>query len=163
MKTQLIFVFFIGIFCFNCYSQKSNKQYYPLKLVQYESNVNAPFSAHEMVQLKEVYGASIEKEILSRPNRVLSLKNLLRNRILIRNMPNLKDHKKYILLSKVPIFDAFVSTLQRDFVFNLQEFNPLKYAFSFYSRGEHMYRVDGTDYFIFVKSQHYKKLNRWKK
>jgi hypothetical protein len=170
MRSLIISVFFFLFLCFSCFgqrmvlgnttSQKSNKQYYPLKLVQYDSNVNAPFSAHEMVQLKEVYGASLEKEILSRPNRVLSMKNLLRNRIVIENRPDPKDQKKCTLLSEVPLFDAFVSTLQRDFVFNPQEFNPLKYAFSFYSRGEHMYRVDGTDYFIFVKSQHSKKVRR---
>ena len=160
MKTHLIFIFFISVFCFNAYSQKSNRRYSPLKLVHYDANVNAPFSADEMVQLKEVYGAFLEKEILSRPNRVLSMKNLLRNRIVIENRPDPKDQKKCTLLSEVPLFDAFVSTLQRDFVFNPQEFNPQKYAFSFYSRGEHMYRVDGTDYFIFVKSQHSKKVKR---
>jgi hypothetical protein len=170
MRSLIISVFFFLFLCFSCFgqrmvlgnttSQKSNKQYYPLKLVQYDSNVNAPFSAHEMVQLKEVYGASLEKEILSRPNRVLTMKNLLRNRIVIESTPDLKDQKKCTLLSEVPLFDAFVSTLQRDFIFNPQEFNPLKYAFSFYSRGEHMYRVDGTDYFIFIKSQHSKKVNR---
>ena len=127
----------------------------PLKVVQYDANVNTSFSKNEMLQLKEVYGVSLEKEILSRPNRVLFMKNLLRNRIVIVNRSNPKDQKKCTLLSEVPLFDAFVSTLQRDLVFNRQEFNPLKYVFSFYSQGEHMYRVDGTDYFILVKSQHY--------
>ena len=97
---------------------------------------------------------------MNRPNRVLSMKNLLRNRIVIKNMPNLKDHKKYILLSKVPLFDAFVTTLERDSVFNPQEFNPLKYVFSFYSLGEHFYRVDGTDYYIYIKSQYSKKKDK---
>ena len=129
--------------------------YLPLEVVQYDSNVNAPFSVTELSQLNEVYGASLDKEILSRPNRVLAMKNLLRNRIVIENRSKPKDQKKCTLLSEVPLFDAFVSTLQRDSVFNPQEFNPLKYAFSFYSQGEHMYRVDGTDYFIIVKSQHY--------
>jgi len=59
-------------------------------------------------------------------------------------------------LSEVTLFDAFVSTLTRDSVFNPQKFNPLKYSFPFYARGEYMYRVDGTDYFILVKSQHSK-------
>ena len=126
----------------------------PLEVIQYNTNVNAPFSVTELSQLNEVYGASLDKEILSRPNRVLAMKNLLRNRIVIENRSKPKDQKKCTLLSEVPLFDAFVSTLQRDSVFNPQEFNPLKYAFSFYSRGEHMYRVDGTDYFIIVKSQH---------
>ena len=119
--------------------------------------MNTPFTADEMLQLKEVYGASLDKEILNRPNRALSMKNLLRNRIVIKNAPNLKDHKKYTLLSKVPLFDAFVTTLERDSIFDPQKFNPLKYTFSFYSLGAHLYRVDGTDYFIFIKSQHFKR------
>jgi hypothetical protein len=63
--------------------------------VQYDSNVFTPFSADEMVQLKEVYGASLEKEILIRPNRVLSMKNLLRNRIVIESIP---DPKMYLII-----------------------------------------------------------------
>ena len=155
MKTYFIYILFIGLFSYNCNSQNSSRLYSPLEVVQYDSNVNTPFSATELSQLNEVYGASLDKEILSRPNRVLAMKNLLRNRIVIENRSKPKDQKKCTLLSEVPLFDAFVSTLQRDSVFNPQEFNPLKYAFSFYSQGEHMYRVDGTDYFIIVKSQHY--------
>ena len=155
MKTYILHIFFIGLFSYNCNSQNSTRLYLPLEVIQYNTNVNAPFSVTELSQLNEVYGASLDKEILSRPNRVLAMKNLLRNRIVIENRSKPKDQKKCTLLSEVPLFDAFVSTLQRDSVFNPQEFNPLKYAFSFYSRGEHMYRVDGTDYFIIVKSQHY--------
>ena len=154
MKTYFIYILFIGVFSYNCNSQNTNHLYLPLEVVQYETNVNAPFSANELLQLNQVYGASLDKEILSRPNRVLSMKNLLRNRIVIENRSNPKDQKKCTLLSEVPLFDAFVSTLQRESVFNPQEFNPLKYTFSFYSQGEHMYQVDGTDYFIIVKSQH---------
>ena len=157
MNTHFIYILFIGFFSFNCNSQNSNRHYLPLEVVHYNTNVSAPFSVDEIVQLNEVYGAFLDKEILSRPQRVLAMKNLLRNRIIIENRPNPKDQKKCTLLSEVPLFDAFVSTLQRDSAFNPQEFNPLKYTFSFYSRGEQMYRVDGTDYFILVKSQHHNK------
>ena len=154
MNTHFLYILFIGLFSYNCNSQNSSRLYVPLEVVQYDANVNAPFSPNELSQLNEVYGTSLDKEILSRPNRVLAMKNLLRNRILIENRSNPKDQKQCTLLSEVPLFDAFVSSLQRDSVFNIQEFNPLKYAFSFYSRGVHMYRVDGTDFFILVKSQH---------
>ena len=154
MKTHFLYILLVSLFYYNCNSQNTNRSYASLKVVKYDVNVNTPFSANEMLQLQEVYGASLEKEILSRPNRVLSMKNLLRNRIVIEKRPNLRDQKECTLLSEVPLFDAFVSTLQRDSVFNPQEFNPLKYTFSFYSRGEHMYRVDGTNYFILIKFQH---------
>ena len=156
MKTHFLYISFIVLFSYNCTSQNTNRRYLPLTVVQYEDNVNTPFSANEMFQLTEVYGSSLEKEILSRPNRVLSMKNLLRNRLVIENRPDPKDQKECTLLSEVPLFDAFVSTLTRDSVFNPQKFNPLKYSFPFYARGEYMYRVDGTDYFILVKSQHSK-------
>ena len=156
MKTHFLYILFIVLFSYNCTSQNTNRRYLPLTVVQYEDNVNTPFSANEMFQLTEVYGSSLEKEILSRPNRVLSMKNLLRNRLVIENRPDPKDQKKCPLLSEVTLFDAFVSTLTRDSVFNPQKFNPLKYSFPFYARGEYMYRVDGTDYFILVKSQHFK-------
>lgn len=157
MKTHFLYILFVALFCYTGNSQNTNRSYTPLKVVEYDVNVNTPFSANEMLQLQEVYGASLDKEILSRPNRVLSMKNLLRNRIVIEKRPNPRDQKECTLLSEVPLFDAFVSTLQRDSVFDPQEFNPLKYTLSFYSRGEHMYRVDGTDYFIFIKSQHSKR------
>ena len=157
MKPHFLYILFLVLFSYNCNSQNTNRRYLPLTVVQFDANVSTPFSANEMLQLTEVYGASLDKEILSRPNRVLSMKNLLRNRIVIKNTPNLKDHKKYTLLSKVPLFDAFVTTLEKDSVFNPQKFNPLKYTFSFYSLGEHLYRVDGTDFYIYIKSQHSKK------
>jgi hypothetical protein len=157
MKEYFLYILFVIFLGNNCNSQNTQKRYTHLNVVSYGDNVNTSFTADEMAQLKEVYGASLEKEILNRPNRALSMKNLLRNRIVIKNAPNLKDHKKYTLLSKVPLFDAFVTTLERDSIFNPQKFNPLKYTFSFYSRGAHLYRVDGTDYFIFIKSQHSKR------
>ena len=131
MKTHFLYILFIVLFSYNCNSQNTNRRYLPLTVIQYDANVSTPFSANEMLQLTEVYGASLDKEILSRPNRVLSMKNLLRNRIVIESIPDPKDQKKCTLLSKVPLFDSFVSTLKRDFVFNPQEFNPLKYVFSF--------------------------------
>ena len=145
---------FVGFFCYHCNSQNSSRPYLPLELVQYDANVNTPFSSTELLHLNEVYGTFLDQEILSRPNRVLAMKNLLRNRIVIETRSNPKDQKQCTLLSEVPLFDAFVSTLKRDTVYKVQEFNPLKYKFSFYSRGEHIYRVDGTDTYILVKSQH---------
>ena len=159
MKTPFLYISFFVLFSYNCNSQNTKKRYFPLEVVSYDDNVNTPFTTDEMLQLKEVYGAFLDKEILNRPNRVLSMKNLLRNRITIEKRSNPKYQKKCTFLSEVPLFEAFVTTLERDSVFNPQEFNPLKYAFSFYSRGENMYQVDGTDYFILIKSQH-SKVNR---
>tara|TARA_B110000967_G_scaffold208614_1_gene261419 strand:+ start:1427 stop:1918 length:492 start_codon:yes stop_codon:yes gene_type:complete len=160
MKTQFVYMFFLGIFSFHCNSQNTSAAFSPLKVIQYKDSVKGPFSNFEMQQLLEVYGSHLDKEILSRPNRVLAMKNLLRNRIVIQENSSSINQKKHTLLSEVPLFDAFVSTNQRDLVFDSQTFNPLKYRFSFYSRGSHTYHVDGTNYSIVVRSQHQNIINQ---
>ena len=78
----------------------------------------------------------------------------INGKVEIKNIPNPSDQKACTLLSDVPLMDYYVNTLDRDTNFNPQNFNPLKYLFSFYSKGTHMYRVDNTSYFIIIKSQH---------
>lgn len=138
---------------FNTNAQ-SSKQRQPLPLVKYNSNVNNPLSSSEMTMLREVYGDALEKDILNKPQRVKDIKNILRNRVEIVEISNPRDQKKCTLLSEVSLFDVYVKTLKRDIVFNKSTFNPLKYNFEFYSKGTHLYRVDHTNYFIIIKSQH---------
>ena len=133
---------------------QSSKQRQPLPLVKYNSNVNNPLSSSEMTMLREVYGDALEKDILSKPQRLKDIKNILRNRVEIVEISNPSNQKKCTLLSEVPLFDVYVKTLKRDTFFNKSTFNPLKYYFKFYSRGTHLYRVDNTNYFIIIKSQH---------
>lgn len=126
----------------------------PLKRVSYSSNVDAPLSAKEQMQLEEVYGDKLNEYVLSKPQRLKDIKHLLRNRIEYKRIPNPHDQKPCPLLSEIPLFNNYVPDLKSDPVFNPQTFNPLKYQFNFYARGTYMYRVDNTDYFIIIKSQH---------
>ena len=135
----------------NGHAQSTKKR--PLPLVQYNSNVNNPLTSSEMNMLREVYGESLEKEILNRPQRLKDTKNILRNRVEVVELAP-KDQKTCTLLSQVPLFNVFVSSLERDGHFNKATFNPLKYNFNFYGRGTQMYRVDNTNFFILIKSQH---------
>ncbi|WP_298905061.1 hypothetical protein [uncultured Psychroserpens sp.] len=135
------------------FSQSSNstrKQ----KTVNYNPNVNSPLTSSELALINEVYGNKTNTNVLSKPQRLKDIKNILRNRVEIKNIPNSSDQKPCTLLSEVPLMDYYVSDLQRDTNFNPQNFNPLKYLFNFNSYGSHMYRVDNTNYFIIVKSQH---------
>ncbi|WP_047545464.1 hypothetical protein [Psychroserpens sp. Hel_I_66] len=122
--------------------------------VNYNSNVDAPLTNSEMDLITEVYGETANDNILDKPQRLKDVKNILRNRVEIKNVPNVRDQKPCTLLSEVPLMDYYVSNLQRDTNFNPQNFNPLKYLFNYYSYGTHMYRVDNTNYFIIIKSQH---------
>ncbi|GGH46525.1 hypothetical protein [Mangrovimonas yunxiaonensis] len=132
--------------------QRQNKV--PLKVVQYGDNVAAPLTFKEKQQLEEVYGDKLEAYVLNRPQRLKDIKHLLRNRVVYQEIPNPNDQKPCPLLSEVSLFNNYVPDLKRDLVFNQQTFNPLKYNFNFYARGSHMYRVDNTNYFIIIKSQH---------
>ncbi|WP_298761855.1 hypothetical protein [uncultured Psychroserpens sp.] len=124
------------------------------KTVNYNSNVNSPLTNSELALINEVYGNKANANVLSKPQRLKDIKNILRNRVEIKNIPNQSDQKPCTLLSEVPLMDYYVDNLQRDTNFNPQNFNPLKYLFNFNSYGSHMYRVDNTNYFIIIKSQH---------
>jgi hypothetical protein len=149
---SLIVLGFSILMSTTAFSQRKIKPQ-PLPLVKYNTNVNAPLTAKELSQIKEVYGSEAEKEVLNRPQRVKDIKNILRNRVVIKQISG-AELKPYPLLSEVTLFDAYVPTLKRDTEFNPKEFNPLKYNFNFYSTGAYMYRVDHTNYFIIIKSQH---------
>lgn len=132
---------------------QSKNQPQPLQIVKYNDNVNAPFTAKELAQIKEVYGENLQKLVLDRPQRVKDVKNILRNRVEIKQLKP-EEIKDCPALSEVPLFNNYVSTLKRDLNFNPTEFNPLKYQFHFYGTGASMYKVDGTNYYIIIKSQH---------
>ncbi len=135
-------------------SAQTNNQREPLPLVKYNQNVNAALSSIERHQLEEVYGDKLQEYVLSRPNHLKAIKNILRNRVEILEFSNIQDQKECTLLSEVSLFNYYTPALKRDQIFNKSSFNPLKYNFSFYSRGAFMYRVDNTNYFILIKSQH---------
>ncbi|MEM5565205.1 hypothetical protein WNY78_08820 [Psychroserpens sp. AS72] len=124
------------------------------KTVTYNTNVNSPLTSAELALVNEVYGNTVNTNVLDKPQRLKDIKNILRNRVEIKNVPNPSDQKTCTLLSEVLLMDYYVSDLQRDTNFNPQNFNPLKYLFNYNSYGTHMYRVDNTNYFIIIKSQH---------
>lgn len=132
------------------FSQSSRKQ----KIVSYDDNVNHPLTSSESAMIDEVYGDKANDYVYNRPRSLKNIKNILRNRVEIKVISNPRDQKECTLLSDVPLMDYYVDGLQRETSFNPQNFNPLKYLFNYNSYGSHMYRVDNTDYFILIKSQH---------
>lgn len=151
--TTVLSVFLI----FSSYGQSPKVNKITPQVIVFNSNTKTAFTDDELAKLQEVYGDALSSEILSRPSRVLSIKEILRNRVILKKISKPDAQKPCPLLSEVPLFDAFVSNLTRDKFFDPKTFNPLKYNFSFSRRGIQLFRVDQTDYFILIKPQHYNK------
>lgn len=155
LKLQAFIVF---VFCFtinySVISQTNNARQHPLPVIDYDVNLNKPLTTVELSQIKEVYGDKTDEYVLNRPQRLKDIKNILRNRIQYKLAEPGTIIKECPLLSEVPLFNNYVSNLNRDVDFNPTTFNPLKYKFSFYTRGASIYKVDNTDYYIMINSQY---------
>ena len=155
MKTRFLLILFCVILSSVSYAQNPSYKNQGPQPISFKSNTKALLNNAELAKLKEVYGADLKSEILDRPARVLTIKETLRNRVIVREITDPNKQKPCPKLSEIPLFDAFVSTLKRDVVFNPKSFNPLKYDFKYHKPGFQLIRVDNTNYFIIIKPQHY--------
>jgi len=122
--------------------------------ITYKDNINIPLNNHELLMINEVYDEYAQQFILDNPNKLKSIKNILRNRVRIYE-EKIKDLSNLQKLSQVPLFKTFNNRLKRDIVFNPNTFNPLKYDFNYNSRDKtKSYRVDNTNYIIVIYSQY---------
>lgn len=155
MKLKLLYTFALlfTISIFSATAQSSRMQ--PLKLVKYKDNVKAPLTEKERAFIKEVYADKFDEYVVKRPQKLKDLKNLLRNRILIKDMPELVGNtEKYKTLSEAGLFNSYNSALTFDNTYNKNSFNVLKYNLEFFGRGSRIYRIANTSYFIVILSQH---------
>ena len=155
MKLNILSLLLFTFFCIKSHSQISNINTAPL--IVFNDNTSSEFTVDELNKLTAVYGPALKNEILERPSRVLAMKEILRNRVLVKELTDPRFHKPCPMLSEVPLFEVFVPKLKRDMVFNPNTFNPLKYNFEFHKAGFQRFRVDGSNYFIIIKPQHYNK------
>ena len=155
MKIRLILVLFCATLFSVSHAQNSSHKNRGPEPIRFNLNTKASLNNAELAKLKEVYGADLKTEILDRPARVLTIKEILRNRVIVREITDPNKQKPCPKLSEIPLFDAFVSTLKRDVVFNPYSFNPLKYDFKYHRPGFQLIRVDNTNYYIIIKPQHY--------
>ncbi|WP_290697057.1 hypothetical protein [Lacinutrix sp.] len=152
-KSIYVFAFLFIISIFGSFAQSSNKQ--PLKLVKYNDNVKESLTLKEKTFIQEVYGDKFDAYVMSRPQKLKDLKNLLRNRVVIKEMPDFVNYsEKYKTLSSAGLFNLYNPTLEFDKAYDKDNFNVLKYNLEFFGRGSRIYRIDNTNYFIIVKSQH---------
>ena len=158
MKTLFLNIVFCTIFCsVSCAQNYTHKNQYTQPL-RFNSNTVSAFTNSEIDKLQEVYGPALKMEILNRPSRVLAIKEILRNRVVIKPFSSPEARKAYPMLLEVPLFNAFVPNLKRDTVFDPIKFNPLKYNFKFHSPKAQGFRVADTKYCILIKPQHYNNL-----
>lgn len=134
-------------------AQKSKSQQ-PLPVIEFRDNVDLPLTANERAQIDEVYGEFAEEFVYSKPFRLKSVKNILRNRVIIERIEDNGKKKDCTKLSEVTVFNSFVKDVSRDENFDPKDFNPLKYNFLFHSRSAAIYHVDNTNYYITIKSQY---------
>ncbi|MDT0559617.1 hypothetical protein RM697_13235 [Ichthyenterobacterium sp. W332] len=152
MKKSLITVCILLFSCSTFIYAQTQKKAAHSKHVVYADNIDAPLTVKELQQIKEVYGTETEKLILNNPQRLKDLKNILRHRVEILELPG-KKLSSFRNLSSVPLNRNFNLSLQRDLSFNKTTFNPLKYQFAFFSKESTTVRVDNTQYLIVIKSQ----------
>lgn len=149
MKTKLFIVLPILFLSFTIFSQEAKST-----PISFPDNVEAPLTKKEKAMINEVYQSKANELVYQNSDFLKDLKHLLRNRITIYKDTNPKTQKFTKLLSEVPLFNDYNSSLTRDANFNINNFNPLKYKLNFFSKGTYVYRIDNTDYFIQVISQY---------
>lgn len=152
MNKSLFIVSILLICCSNfTYSQATKKAIHSAHVV-YADDIDEPLTNSELQKITEVYGSETESLILNNPQRLKDIKNILRHRIEIVELPN-KDLSSFKKLSAVPLMKEYNKLLQRDTAIDIQNFNPLKYQFQFFSKKSTTVRVDNTQYLITIKSQ----------
>lgn len=151
-KFLTIFILILLPIC--SHGQEKNSKI-PLKVIEFKDNVDLPLTAKERLQIDEVYGEYADKYVYSDAFRLKSVKDILRNRVVIKYITKESDKKDCLKLSEIPLLNSFVSDLERDKIFDPKNFNPLKYNFAFHSKGSSLYQVDNTNYFIFIKPQYH--------
>ena len=155
MKFKIVYLF-VCFFALNVsFSDAQQKRKLTSKVVVYKDNVRAPLSAKEHYFIKEVYANKFDAYVLKRPQKLKDLKNLLRNRVEIKEMPTMVAYtNKYKLLSEFGLFNYYNPELVFDKTYIKESFNVLKYNLEFFASGSMVYRIDNTNYFILIKSQH---------
>lgn len=64
-----------------------------------------------------------------------------------------KEDETLPLLSGLPLVTKYISNLQKDDFTKPLEINPIKYRINFMNKKDQTFRIDGTDYVLFVKGK----------
>ena len=100
----------------------------------------------------EVFQDKADELVFSSKSKSKSLQKinrLFKKRLVIKHILNYTN-EDVVLLSTVPLFDRHNKNLVVDTAYNSETFNPLKYKFKFNENKTMIYRIDATDYLIFI-------------
>lgn len=107
-------------------------------------------------RIVEVFGNQLENLVLNDTQRLSDLTDILDNRTEIIEQKN-TSNEKYLKLSSVPLFNKYNQNLERDKIFNKNNFNVLKYDLEFYAKSVKVYRIDNTNYLLVIQPQNLKR------
>ena len=96
----------------------------------------------------EVYGDFV-KDL--NPDQIAWLNNQLARSEVKKIVP--KENEALVLLSSLPLVTKYTSNLKRDELTEPLKINPLKYRINFMNKKDQTFRIDGTDYVLFVRGK----------
>ena len=70
----------------------------------------------------------------------------------VRQMPPTPG-EAYPKLSSLPLVNKFTPDMKKETSFDPQNINPLKYRINFFSKQDQVFRIDGTEFVLFVKAK----------
>ncbi len=147
MIYKINFVLFWLLITGSLFAQKS------VGVVEFPSEVSAPLTNAERLQLLEVFGDSFNKLVLENPTQLQNLKFLLRSRIKIISTDK-DDLSEVPKLSDLELFNQYNKDLQKPKSFDPSNFNPLIYQFQWYSPTQQIYHINNTDLLLQIIPQH---------
>jgi hypothetical protein len=147
MLNKINLVLFLLLITGSLFAQKS------IGIIEFPSEVSAPLTNAERLQLLEVFGDGFNKLVLENPTQLQNFKFLLRSRIKIIST-NKVDLSEVPKLSDLELFDTSNKNLQRPKTFDPSNFNPLIYQFQWYSPTQQIYHINNTDLLLQIIPQH---------
>ncbi len=147
MIYKINFVLFWLLITGSLFAQKS------VGVVEFPSEVSAPLTNAERLQLLEVFGDSFNRLVLENPTQLQNLKFLIRSRIKIISTDK-DDLSEVPKLSDLELFNQYNKDLQKPKSFDPSNFNPLIYQFQWYSPTQQIYHINNTDLLLQIIPQH---------
>jgi hypothetical protein len=111
-------------------------------------NISAQSSKNVSPAIVEVYGNSVQ---MLNQEQIAWIHNQL-DRSVIKQIIR-KENEGFPLLSSVPLMTKYISNIQKDDFSQPLQINPIKYSINFMDKKDQTFRIDGTDYVLFVKGK----------
>ncbi len=112
------------------------------------ASINAQSAKNVDQAITEVYGNSVQA---LNQEQIAWIHNQY-DRSEVRQLAR-KENEGFPLLSSVPLMTKYNSGIQKDDFSQPLKINPIKYRINFMNKKDQTFRIDGTDYVLFVKGK----------